>query len=354
MGRRALSVLLISTCGTVGAGAQVVIPDRVECDGCDLRLEQVQVLGLAPDAELLEQSGPKGIVRGRDGSVWVMNGQITGIIQVFGPNGSLELFSREGDGPGEFRYLQMMTCTPEGDILFTGRTSRFHQINTATREITQSPGSVYGPRQQSMLSFSDSLVWLSAPSRDERFVGYPLVSYDPRTGRPLNAWGKTVEHYDAMVELHALRVLDRFPDGRILAGHTLEYVLDIYADNGQLLRQIVRDAPWFEPQTTTWIGQHLMVVHPLDERFVLTSVLVRPTSWMPGRAERRPEDRELAKMFDTVLEVLDVVQGRVVYRERMDEAVIATVCPSGELVVAGMEGERETLTLYRIHFTQGG
>jgi hypothetical protein len=42
--------------------------------------------------------------------------------------------------------------------------------------------------------------------------------------------------------------------------------------------------------------------------------------------------------YDTVIEVLDLVDYTVVYRRRFDDPVIGSVCPTGELVVAGVEG----------------
>jgi hypothetical protein len=115
---------------------------------------------------------------------------------------------------------------------------------------------------------------------------------------------------------------------------------------------LIRDAPWFRPRTTVQPEpfREVRLALPLDDRFILTSTVVRVDGYEPSRfREGSIERADYAATMNSIIEIIDLTISRVVFRERRSGQVWGRVCPTGELLEAGFsEVGLPTLTVLTV------
>ncbi len=318
------------------AAAQEIIPDAETCPECTLEFREVRRLGDQPGQELYADIH-RWLVEDDSGRTWVPNvGQGSGhVIQVYDEDGRYVDFERRGDGPGEFRMVNMLVCTSRGILLFDRSTVNLIDPQAWTSTFVLRDDEIgYHQRAMNGLEVADGHIWLASPLRHPDYLGFPIVTLDLEEGRYGPAFGKEVEHYDRAVERHLSRYLVALDGQRVATVGEWAYEVRIRALNGRALRHFVRDAPWFRP-----VGENdpmvlVSAVKALDPHTLAVFILERDPEAPPAveEGDRRSTDEE----WNAIVEVLDLRQGRVLKRLRMPEPVVATVCPTGRVVTSAL------------------
>ena len=317
--------------------AQVVVPDDVrDCPGCRVRLTEGRVLGATAESALLDGSGLYSW-RAPDGTLWIHSETARDQIQVLAPGGrSVREFRAFGEGPGEFSSVESMACSKDGGTLwiFDGGAGRFARVTDAGEVTTLPP---VGIPVEEFVVLSDSLILATGRLRTPEDLGLDAVLIDPRSGQRIAAIGQAAKVYNALIDRHRGRVPARLPDGRVALGHTREYVIDI-VDPGSLAReQWVRDAPWFPPLRDPRASPTpvLAYVGALLEGFLVTAILVPEDDYADLLAGHQTRMEDSVRMWDSIVEIIDVSTRSVVHRERRDDLVVGAICPTGELIAQG-------------------
>lgn len=326
-----------------------MIPDRVTCEGCEVQLEEVQRFGDRAGEELFGLPS-RWIAGDRSGAVWIGSHRVRRAIQIYGPGRAYRELERPGDGPGEFRSVSLLSCFDNGLLMLTGD-GRFQEIDPdrmTLSHLSRVPD-IGRALPTSMLQVADSIVWISSPSRSPRLLGAPILEVNPFAGTVVRPLGRSVDHFDSMVERHATRVLTRLPDDRILAAAEYSYGLEVYDRSGDLVASFERVASWFPPQMEAEIRAAVTSVLVLDSRRIVVFVMVRDPAVPPALPEQ-PDDLTAAERWNTVIEVLEVVDRAVLARAEVPQLVLGPVCPGNRLAALEPGGIVDHLVLFTLLF----
>lgn len=345
-------VALLLAIGGGEASAQVVISDEIQpCAGCRVALSDGLVLGDAPGTALFDLSGVYSW-RAPDGSFWVHSETVRDAIQILSADGSsFREFKRLGEGPGEFSDVESMMCSPDGSSLwiFDNEVARFARLSP-DGDITTFPP--VGLRINEFLVLSDSLVITNGRFRGPNDLGLEAIYFNPLTADRVGTVGEVTDLYNNLVEIHQGRRFALLSDGRIVSAHRLEYVIDILDPEDGKMLEVIRDAPWFMPlrDPNQPSRPALAVVVPLDSRFLLTSTLVPESDFLQKIRPEGDQQVDQWDLWDSVIEVIDLEDYSVVHRERRDDLIVGSVCPTGDLLARGPnETGLATLTVVSIN-----
>jgi hypothetical protein len=334
--------------------AQTVIPDEVvTCPGCDFKIKEGVVIGADPANAIYDISG-KWAWRRANGDIWIQSGAAPGIIQIVDAQGrNLREFGRQGAGPGEFRTVSVLTCAeqPASAWVYDSENRRFSLIDQAG-DVRTFPPPIAGLISE-VVPIGDTLMVASGEFRAPGDLGIELLLIDVRTGERVGMTGDpSPEIFNRLINLHKSRVLSRHPDGRIIAAHSWEYVIDLIDPVTLEHRTLIRDAPWFRPRASVQAEpfREMRLALPLDDRFLLTSVVFRVDGYDPSRFREGSSDVVgYAATLNSMVEIIDLHTSRVVFRERRPGHVWGRVCPTGELLETGYSKEGlPTLTVLTV------
>jgi len=253
---------------------------------------------------------------------------------------------RVGRGPGEFLWPQFLAAMP-GDSVFVFDYSsvRFSILAPRSyRYVRGAPVTVARP-SGAVLNGAQGKLWVAAAVGRAEQVGYPLHLFTQEgkwvrsvgTERPLLKWS---EH------LVFSRRLSLGPDGTVWAISRYGPLrIEAFDAAGKLLRRATYRPPWFPEQTARqklgdpplperppfWIG---------DDKELWIASLIPAQDWKqgivrvddPSHGKSTPTVGDVAKLFDTMVEVFDLRERRVLFRIRLDEAVVHAL-PGGVFAV---------------------
>jgi hypothetical protein len=240
-------------------------------------------------------------------------------------------------------------------LVFDGANARMSVLDPGWAEVRTAPIPNY-PWSAAILESRDIIV--NADVRDP-----------DRIGRPYHRFDAMGNYLDAFGDEPGESVLPGDISGRmrwIAPGHgstfwslrlRRQYVVELWDVSGQRLRQLVRDAEWFRPydrdRPTTREdppqAEGVAIWFDRATGWIWTILNVPDPNWRSGLgAPQRMEGQtaypivDFQRVFDTVVEVLDPENGRVVARRRFDGTIDMA---NGFGVVAGAR-EREDGTPY--------
>ncbi|MDX2060378.1 MAG: hypothetical protein SFV24_21390 [Gemmatimonadales bacterium] len=244
---------------------------------------------------------------------------------------------RQGRGPGEFWWPQFLAAMP-GDSLFVFDYSTLQHsvLAPATyRYVRGAPVTVSRP-SGAVLPGPNGPLWVAAAVAPPKQVGYPfhLFELDGRwlrsvgAERPFLAWNN---------HLAFAKRLAVGPNATVWAVSRYgPMTIDVFDRSGRRLHAARYAPPWLPELTRPQqVGDP-----PLPERVpiwvkssteLLVATLVPAVDWQTGIVKAddpthgpgTPVVGDISRLFDTVVEWLDVPNGRVVFRARVDEAVVA-------------------------------
>lgn len=325
LGSWTFPILLLAS----GALAQerVEIPSKPSCPNCKITLSRVATLGRVtdPGSVMLHSR----LVRDSRGQFYVAPTSNPGEIFVYDARGRyLRSLGRRGGGPGEFEVITELAIA-RGDTVhvFDGKLRRRTVISPDGAFVRSSASR--GTVSEAVVRV-DGTIAVNLASPDPELFGLPIHILDPsgRIVRSFGAAGAT-----AGVGVDGIRHLARAGRDRIWSARTNRYELQLWDSSGRLLQTLVRDADWFQPWTkpapgAPWESPPAPAIRSIwvdSIGRVWTVISVADKNWKP-RPGQRSRGEGLARIvddagaidryFDTLIEVIDPEQGRVVARGR--------------------------------------
>lgn len=314
-----------------------IILSSVECGDCGIGLERAARLG--------EDSGPGRIER-TDVLVQRGNGDYVlhvsfdpGFMHVFNSDGTFrERVGRQGQGPGEFLTIQEIIAFGRDELIaFDYQNQRGNIVDGSGMTVGTVPLRGVVPRQTGVVAFPrDSLLVINRHLRTPDKVGNPLHLVD-FNGHVLRSFGSSRNVEVDLDEQTYRRRLAGSPDGAVWAGSLGHYVLDQWSHDGVHLKSYRRQADWFVTQDPhvplSPEGGRFSEVMDIDvdaqaeQLWVLVQVPGTNDDWADGliseeyggRREYGPGD--YSKIYDTMVEVIDVRTDRLIASERVGPAL---------------------------------
>jgi len=301
------------------AQARGVIDSRPACPSCQITLERAATLS---GPEVLGE--PKSMVRTQDGRFVVAFYPIAGEVFEFDATGKFtRVFARAGRGPGEVTRASAIYRTDSDTIQIfdSGRVLRFNPAGEFVSAVPF-PASV----ERVIDTGSGRLVINGRhPVRDA--VEQPLHVVDEawRITSSFGALEGVPFRPDLPYQAHRLITSDG--SGGFWAVRRTAYELQRWIPPGELVQTWVRNADWFAPyeerrpispdrDPENWVT----AIQALDSACVLVLVQIPQRDWRNhlGPPRTTPSglvmypDWDVANVFDTRIELVDVVQGRVI------------------------------------------
>ena len=301
----------------VSSGSQLhsnpeIIEDCTE--PCPLSLEFVRAFGDDEGPGMIEY-GVRGFTDGN--GLWYMVDGPSTAVKVYSDAGRfLNQIGRSGEGPGEFKLISSLLPLDSSIAVLdiTGRLQFFDPEGRTLRQ-TRLP---FPPTGRSAV-WAQDLGWVIAANvpTPER-AGFPLHVVDLEDGSVDRSFG-SVSGESRLSEVgRGHRVLAQGPAGAVWAAPLYEYRIGLWTPDG-LQRSLVRDARWFPPASQSTLA------HGWSERpnTVLTGLAATSSElWVKFRVadERWSDAAGIRDLFwDTVIEVIDLDELRVIGRARLDE-----------------------------------
>jgi hypothetical protein len=259
---------------------------------------------------------------------------------------------RLGQGPGEFSWPQFLASLP-GDSLFVFdyRTVSFSILAPGSyRYVRGAPVTVARP-SAAILNGAGGLLWVAAAIGRAQQVGYPLHLFK-QDGDWVRSVGSSRPALRWNAHLLFSRRLSLGPQSTVWAISTYgPLAIETFDARGTLLRRAVYRPPWFPEQLKQQqLGDPPIVERPPfwvgNEREVWIASLVPAKDWQKGITKRddpvhgagTPMVGDVTKLFDTIVEVFDIQNHRVLFRTQMDEVVVHAL-PGGLFVVYREDGD---------------
>lgn len=308
----------------------------IECSGCAVDLIQTIRLG--------DDSGP-GMIERTDVLVQRGNGDFVlhlqfdpGFLSVFDSDGIFrERIGGQGQGPGEFRTIQELIAFGNDELIaFDYQNQRGSIISVGGETVRTIPLRGVLPTQTGVVaSQGDSLLVINRHIRTPDRVGYPLhlVDFNGNVRTSFGARGDVEVNTDE--KLYKRRLAES-PDGSVWAASLRPYVLNQWSRDGLRVKSYTRQPEWFVIEDPfvpiSPEGGRYSEVLDIDfdaqagQLWVLIQVPSLDDDWASGliseeyggRREYGPGD--YSKIYDTMVEVIDVRDDRLIASQRFDPA----------------------------------
>jgi hypothetical protein len=176
--RHAVLVIALAFACSPGPGRHPAIRSSVECTSCSIELHSVWSSTTGDD-----NIRGSGFTFEVDDTLWMMGEDFGPAIARFPLDGSPGmLLEREGDGPGEFRWIVAGQSYPSGDTIVVVQNTRVSYLTRDMREVRSYPNLV--PRPVGIVVLADG----------------SLLSVNHRLNRPANAAGYALHQVSPMGE----------------------------------------------------------------------------------------------------------------------------------------------------------
>ncbi len=325
---------------STGAQQTVRIATEVSCQECSIRLTKLTTLGKLEDP--LSLSTSSRVVAGNQ-RYFVAPLYNIGEVGVFASDGKyLQTFGRRGSGPGELQYVEVVTIQNDTVAVFSdNKTVRIE--NGSFRRMSET---VLPATARDAVLLSAGRMVLHAEIGTAKSFGEPLHLVDSR-GEVVRSFGNDarVVRYGDIAQ--TTRLLASAPSERIWSSRINEYRVELWDTLGAQLATYTREVAWFErwdrrPPGSPFTARPPTAIVGLQEHdsrlWVL--MLVADSKWEPSPMpfERpRPGPTEWAKLFDMIVEVIDLRQVKVVTHMRLDQPLSGFAGPG--LVFRLREGQ---------------
>ena len=334
--------LLLASAALTSAHAQTVPEGQASCRRCSLSMAHVARLGAESDST--EPDRTFWLSRRRDGSFLVAPARGRGELIFYDRRGRfVRTFGRSGPGPGELGALMGALEGPGDSIFVFEAFPRRLSVFTSDLQFARSVTLPAYPMDYPVFLDAGRFVFHQF-IRTSELLGVPMHLVGPE-GSLVASFGGGRGDFTPETRVRHRRVLGRGIDGTVWVGHQARYRLEQYSPDGRLLHYVERHAPSFEP----WTGRfeepsvarpqpHMLAVWPVDRSHVMVVIRLADRRWRATaeRSSSRIENlrdpgfapwNQYARYYDTVLQIIRVVDGAVVASRRLDGAFFAAETP---------------------------
>lgn len=316
-------------------GAQPLVTVRgagATCANCELRLTEPLDLRV-PDTTVALVS-PFGFQQDHRGWYYFNDPFGTLGVRVFDRSGRyVRTIGRRGQAPGEFLFINAILPS-RGDTLHAFGNAHWTFAADGRHLRTQALPDLLSVSRVIALRDGKRLAVGSVNSADAYGQPFHVIGADGRIDRSFGLPAR-ISVVSAWANQRA--VAPYGPEG-FIGAKVNQYEIEFWTSDGQLTRTLIRDADWFPPWSS-WNSRsdqrppppRLMSIAVDESGLVWTLISVADAAWAPAAAAGReggmPSTGELSRRFDSIIEVLDPVAGRIVWSGRFSQMLIALVKP---------------------------
>jgi hypothetical protein len=317
--------------------AQVVVSDEAVCAEC--RIDVQDLLRLDAAGEL--PSSPTRVVIDALGRYWLTFSNHPAM--VYDSAGRYLTTLKRGGGPGEFEYPWLVM--PAGDSVMVHDRARGVTILgpdlRPVRSLRPSRTAGWG----FVLNWPDSvLITTGTFAVTGNFSPFHVASFagdEPQRVRSFGAIHDGPVGPPGMINLW--RVLAPVDDG-LWESDAQSYVLRRWSLDGRLERTITRAPRWFPPDVergglTSPPSPRVTDIRASAGGSLWVFVAVAAPTWREGVPRLEPGQREVSvdafaneKLYDTMVEVIDPVAGRLIVSTRLDRYIVSSL-PGGRAAI---------------------
>lgn len=291
---------------------------------------RVVSMGEFDESDSYNQS-PFSIVRQPGGRFLVVT--YNGHILQYSPAGLLiHEIGRHGDGPGEFKFPRLALPADSSVYIIDDISSRMTNIGALGNVIGAHPFALRSA--YAIVSASPGKWFASGSVRSPTSVGYPLhlISDTGIVERSFGPKGDQVV-YRADRPENLNRVLAVSSDEVLYAGIPTSYRVEEYSRAGEIRRVFVRDSRWFHntgvyvpPTPDIPPAAQLQAIFVDGSRQLWTASLIPSRTWGDGlgklfsdptTGKARYEISSISLLYDTQVEVIDLVSGKLTASTRL-------------------------------------
>lgn len=229
--------------------AAVRISGPPECAGCEFRLERMVTLRDVPESGPPVVGPTAMVVRDAGGRIYLVHGNDTARVQVFGPDGAhIGSVGSRGRGPGEFTSAGPLLVDARGSLYVFDRFQYRMAVFSPTLELLETRFLPPRFRPRKAL-FLDGGFLVAASAYTEELLGYPLhlLTHDLDIERSFGMTDQDQTVRPDMVSLQ-LRSLAKAGDQGIWAAPYNEYKVEAWDPaTGELTTSLERSVEWFPP-----------------------------------------------------------------------------------------------------------
>jgi hypothetical protein len=272
------------------------------------------------------------IARDAAGRIFVPSRAVPGEIYVFDADGNvLRTFGRRGDGPGEYRVVNEVRVGARDSLYLFDNASARMTVLAADLTVARTTRMPVAVRATEVAVTSDGLIIaadrVSTPDR----VGLPLHVVDQK-GTLLRSFGSDDTTTYVATPFAMSRALALDQRGLVWAAARTSYRLELWDVGGAKKLDLNGNAPWFRPWVTDapltpdapplpWI--QAIQVDQAGRIWVLCRISstdfagsLVPEETPRGRFYRLTN---YARAFDTIIEVIDPIEKRLIAAVRVDD-----------------------------------
>jgi hypothetical protein len=319
--------------------ARVLIPDNVRAR----ELSATPVVVLGDDAGEGILSDDVRISMDGSGRFYVSD-PITspGRLLVFDSLGTfLRAMGRRGEGPGEFQYPRPPWFA-EGDTMhvFDPVLSRW-TVLTPEGAIHDTRVAHIQPISATSIQFVEDRLVLAGISHLPDRIGYPLHIVDA-SGRIVGSFGLDNPTYTPDRFGDFSRLVAALGDSRFVATRTNSYEFEVWDLDGSRLQAFARTsselADWAErPPGPPWESPPKLTIEAIEaegDRYLWVLIRSPAPDWEPEQCPRTDDDGrcrfyadELDAFFQTIIEVIDLHEARLVARSAFPGRITGLLAP---------------------------
>ena len=268
---------------------------------------------------------------GNNGRWYLVDRPSTEVKVYDGAGGFLHRFGRSGEGPGEFSLIRYVLPLEDGIVAVLDDPSGLKFFDSAGNLLREAR--LPFPPTSNGVVYADGLgmvIAANAPTPER--TGLPLHIVDLEDGTVALSFGSVTGEFRLSDVGGASRVLAEGPAGAVWAARLYEYRIELWTPDG-LQRSLVRDVSWFPAATLSTLA------HGWSERpntllgglaatrsELWVKLKVADERWRDA-SEENPVTPNLDRFFDTIIEVIDLDESRVIGRVRLDEDYSNFVAP---------------------------
>jgi hypothetical protein len=310
----------------------MIIDDRTPCDNCRIVLTYELTVGDDDGPGLLDA----GIVfvRDRRGRFYAVNGFESSAVVIFDRQGRyLSQVGREGDGPGEFRWIMGIVDDGGHLVILDGRARRQTVLGPDYQVLATRPIPLR-PYQGGYIGLGDGRILFNGVIPTPEAYGKPFHLVDGQ-GALERSFGQPEGSISPLNERLMLQRPMGVVDETLLAGYSGSYRLEQWSLNGGTrIRTLVRQSDWFpsnaEQRPLSFEDPPSPIfgaLHPSEADLVWTLSVRADDNWRAGLGRGSGVDGAFVSVerpeqaFDAMIELINWKEAVLIASGRFDPAV---------------------------------